>query len=124
MRLSLSNQIFRKALVVLISSALVTFPIYPPGVVQAFIPTNTTAFFLAGFGNNSHQSITEDAIKAIDQEFFSINKLSNSMKKAMKEIVAENAGTDAFEGLSGSEKNQAECAQSGSAAVGATIRIW
>lgn len=107
MRFSPINKTLRQVIAVSVTSLLLLalIPMYPASRVQAFLPYNYQADFL---GSESHQSITEDAIKAIDVEFFSINKLTNSMKKAMEEMATANAKTDDFEGFSGSERHQAE----------------
>ena|SRR2546425_2432521 len=60
----------------------------------AFKPKNSSSG--KNPSDSTHQSITEDAIKELDLEFFGITQLSTSMKKAVDKIVAENAGVDLF----------------------------
>jgi hypothetical protein len=55
----------------------------------AFAPTK-----LKALGSNSHQSITESSIKTLDNEFFSIAKLTKPMTKAMDQIVDANSAVD------------------------------
>jgi hypothetical protein len=55
----------------------------------AFAPTR-----LKSLGANSHQSITEDSIRALDNEFFSIPRLTRPMEQAMGRIVAANEAVD------------------------------
>lgn len=59
------------------------------GAAHAFAPTN-----LKGLGSNTHQSITEDAVGSLDEEFFSVSKPTKTMKKAIGQIVDANAAAD------------------------------
>src|SRR6266850_4046870 len=73
---------------------LVPAPFGSGGRVQAFVPTNLRAAVLTSPFDQTHQSITEEAIKEIDMEFFSVSKLTKSMKKAIETIADANAEVD------------------------------
>src|SRR5215831_1732924 len=64
----------------------------PITVVWAFKPKNSSGG--RNPGDSTHQSITEDAIKEADQEFFGITNLTKSMKKAMDDIASADAAVD------------------------------
>ncbi|HEU4386744.1 MAG TPA: hypothetical protein VFV34_03025, partial [Blastocatellia bacterium] len=74
----------------LILSALL--PIAPGHKVQAFWPTNLRT--LGGALGRSHEKITSDAIKQLDEEFFGITRLTKPMKKAIEEIADNNVKVD------------------------------
>src|SRR4051812_16451700 len=57
--------------------------------VGAFAPTN-----FKGLGSNTHQSITEDSVNALDREFFSVSRLTRTMTRALKDITDANAAVD------------------------------
>src|SRR5262249_33227654 len=59
-----------------------------------FVPTNLRAALLTNPFDETHQSITENAIKELDSEFFGITKLTKPMKKASERIVDANAEVD------------------------------
>src|SRR5215471_4097990 len=80
------------AVAVTISIVLTLFGIRPSNTTHAFFPTSGRT--LGGFLGRSHQKITEDAVKAVDQEFFGISTLTNSMTKARDELVAANVDVD------------------------------
>ncbi len=60
---------------------------------QAFCPNNG---FKCGLGlvGTTHKDMTKQAVKELDQEFFSTSKLTKSMKKAIEEIWKANADVD------------------------------
>jgi hypothetical protein len=62
--------------------------------VRAFVPTNLRAALLTSPFDETHQSITEKAVKELDNEFFGITKLSKPMKKAIEQIVDADADVD------------------------------
>jgi hypothetical protein len=62
--------------------------------LHAFVPTNLRAAILTSPFDQTHQSITEDAITEIDSEFFGVTRLTKSMKKAMGTIVDADADVD------------------------------
>jgi von Willebrand factor A domain-containing protein 7 len=62
--------------------------------VQAFVPTNLRAALLTSPFDETHQSITETAVKELDGEFFSIAGLTKPMKKAIERIVDADAEVD------------------------------
>lgn len=55
----------------------------------AFAPTK-----LKALGSNSHHSMTEAAVKQLDNEFFGIAKLTKTMTKAMDQMIRANAAVD------------------------------
>lgn len=59
----------------------------------AFCPNNG---YRCGFGlvGTTHKDMTKQAVKELDQEFFSTPKLTKSMKKAIEEIWMANAEVD------------------------------
>lgn len=71
---------------------LILVVIQPLGFVHAFFPTNLRT--VAGALGKSHARITEDAIKELDAEFFSITNLTQPMKKAIEQIADANADVD------------------------------
>jgi len=80
------------AVAVTISIILTLFGIRRENTAHAFFPTSGRT--LGGFLGRSHQKITEDAVKAVDQEFFGISTLTNSMTKARDDLVAANVDVD------------------------------
>ncbi len=58
--------------------------------VLAFKPTRG----LAPAGSESHQSITDDVVRRLDQEFFGVAVLTRSMNKALQEIADADADVD------------------------------
>jgi uncharacterized repeat protein (TIGR01451 family) len=62
------------------------------GPLLAFFPT--TARTIGGLLGRSHQSITEDMYKQKVSEYFSITKLTDPMKQAMKDIADGDASVD------------------------------
>src|SRR6266404_5575049 len=72
--------------------ALTLFPICVARSVHAFFPTNLRT--LGGALGKSHEAITSDAIKQLDQEFFGISRLTKPMKKAIEEIADNNINVD------------------------------
>lgn len=93
----LTSKIFRPSLAISIILVLVLtqLPTMRQNIVQAFMPTNARAFLLTLRTSNwTHQSMTRSAIKELDAEFFSITKLTNSMKKAMEQIADSDAAVD------------------------------
>jgi hypothetical protein len=85
---------FRKIVAALATWLLIlaSVPVHPTGKVQAFFPTNLHT--LGGIEGRSHTSITREAIKDLDAEFFSITKLTKPMKNAMENIADANAEVD------------------------------
>ena len=81
-----------------LSSVLITACILLGFLVsaRAFFPTNAKTGF--GFLGTSHEKMTDDAITELGQEFFGINNLTNSMKKAMDKIDDANAFALLFSG--------------------------
>jgi len=77
-----------------LSSVLITACILLAFLVsaRAFFPTNAKTGF--GFLGTSHEKMTDDAITELGQEFFGINNLTNSMKKAMDKIDDANVKVD------------------------------
>ena len=61
-------------------------------MTDGFIPT--VSFSADGLMGTSHYVITQNAILAIDIEFFNIIELTVSMTKARDEIAAANAQVD------------------------------
>ncbi|HSS50393.1 MAG TPA: hypothetical protein VLX28_15760, partial [Thermoanaerobaculia bacterium] len=59
----------------------------------AFCPNNGIRCGFGGVGT-THKDMTEQAVKELDQEFFSTSKLTKSMKKASEEIWKANADVD------------------------------
>ena len=59
---------------------------------RAFFPTNART--IAGALGTSHVKMTDQAISELAREFFGINKLTNSMKKAMDKIADANVKVD------------------------------
>jgi hypothetical protein len=55
----------------------------------AFAPTK-----LLGLGSNTHQSITEASITALDTEFFAVPRQTRTMRQAMGQIVDANVAVD------------------------------
>jgi subtilisin-like proprotein convertase family protein len=95
----LASKIFRQSLAISIVLFLVLtqLPTMRQNSVQAFMPTNARAFLLTLHTSNwTHQSMTRSAIKELDAEFFSITKLTNSMKKAIEQIADSDAAVDAL----------------------------
>ena len=91
------SKTFRPSLATLIILVLVLIqlPTMRQNSVQAFMPTNARAFLLTLRTSNwTHQSMTRSAIKELDAEFFSITKLTNSMKKAIEQIADSDASVD------------------------------
>src|SRR6266850_567969 len=86
----------RQALALTLTALLIVVPtpFWSGSRVEAFVPTNLRAAVLTSPFDQTHQSITEDAIKEIDQEFFSVTKLTKSMKKAIETIADANADVD------------------------------
>ena len=90
----LTNKIFRQSLAIsiIVGLVLIQLPSMRQNSVQAFMPTNARAFLLTSRTSNwTHQSMTRSAIKELDTEFFTINKLTNSMKKAIEQIADSDA---------------------------------
>ena len=60
---------------------------------RAFCPNNGVR---CGFGlvGTTHKDMTKQAVKELDQEFFSTSRLTKSMKKAIEEIWEANAAVD------------------------------
>src|SRR4051812_33904693 len=78
----------RRAAIVVLVAVVATAAIFA-GQVRAFPPTR-----LLALGGNSHQSLTEDSVTALDKEFFSVSKLTKTMTKALKQITDANAAVD------------------------------
>ncbi|MBN4080649.1 VWA domain-containing protein, partial [Beggiatoa alba] len=89
MKNSISKDYFR---LTFIAAVIYVMGIFGLANVHAFIPTNLYA--VGGVLGTSHQKITEESIKALDEEFFGITKLTKPMKKAIKQIVNANADVD------------------------------
>jgi uncharacterized repeat protein (TIGR01451 family) len=89
-----SRSIFQRifALTITLFLILMYLPFIPKA--KAFVPTNLKAAILTSPFDQTHQSITEDAIKELDTEFFGVTKLTKSMKKAIETIADENAKVD------------------------------
>ncbi|MGH9907784.1 MAG: hypothetical protein ACRD8U_19625, partial [Pyrinomonadaceae bacterium] len=99
MNYSLTTKPFRQCLArsTILFLVLTQLPTLPQNVAKAFMPTNARAFLLTLRTSNwTHQSMTRSAIKELDAEFFSINKLTNSMKKAIEQIADSDASVDAL----------------------------
>ena len=73
---------------------LVLLAVQPMPLAHAFVPTNLKAFLLTSPFDQTHQSITTDAIKEVDNEFFGITNLTKPMKKAIEEIADADAEVD------------------------------
>lgn len=65
--------------------------------IEAFAPSN---FKAALVGGTSHQRMTEQAIRELDNEFFGITDLTKPMKKAIEEIAEANIQVDEDQFLS------------------------
>src|SRR5258706_7578568 len=76
-----------------LSLALAAFGGLISAPAQAFCPNNGIR---CGFGlvGTTHKDMTQQAVKELDQEFFSTSKLTKSMKKASDEIWKANAAVD------------------------------
>jgi hypothetical protein len=59
---------------------------------RAFFPTNLKT--IDGLLGKSHEKMTAEAIKELDQEFFGSNGLANSMQEAIRQVVDANAAVD------------------------------
>lgn len=86
----------RRIVTSLVSSTLIlmAIPFILTNTVQAFVPTNLKAALLTNPFDGTHQSITQEAIKELDAEFFGLTNLSKPMKKAIEQIVDANAEVD------------------------------
>ena len=73
--------------------ALAALAVLVSAPAQAFCPNNGIR---CGFGlvGTTHKDMTQQAVKELDQEFFSTSRLTKSMKKASDEIWKANADVD------------------------------
>lgn len=73
-----------------LAAAVLVFSVMP---ARAFCPNNgwRCGFSLVG---TTHKDMTKQAVKELDQEFFSTPRLTKSMKKAIEEIWEANAAVD------------------------------
>lgn len=85
---------WQSALATACSSALLiaSLPIAPFFTAHAFFPTNRLT--IAGLLGKSHQKMTDEAVTELDQEFFTVTKLTKSMKKAKEQIADANSKVD------------------------------
>ena len=63
-------------------------------LLHAFCPKNGDWICAKGKVGKTHESITVDAITALDKEFFNKDKLTTSMQNALQQIVDANADVD------------------------------
>src|SRR5688572_4775629 len=96
MQLTPTKKNLRQCSAVLITALLIltSLVIRPTDSAKAFVPTNLKAFLLTNPFDQTHQSISGNAIKEIDSEFFGITKLTKPMKKAIEQIADANAEVD------------------------------
>jgi subtilisin-like proprotein convertase family protein len=79
-------------------------PVAPARKAHAFMPSNVGSWGLAASPlSHTHISMTEDVFKELSREFFNLNKLSSSMRKAMGQITDADAEVDKLQQLGGDQ---------------------
>src|ERR1035441_2251002 len=91
---SLLKRNARVALAASLSWLLVWVGVLAPIPAHGFVPTNWRAALLTNPFDQTHESITENAVKELDSEFFGITSLTKPMKKAIQELVDADADVD------------------------------
>src|SRR5512134_2387517 len=76
-----------------VGAAALLLVLAAPPAAQGFCPNNGHR---CGFGlvGTTHKDMTEDAIKALDQEFFGTSRLTKGMKNAIEQIWQANSDVD------------------------------